>query len=455
MNNSYDCIVVGGGTGGLRLALASARLGKHTLLIEGGKIGGTCLNNGCIPTKAMLEAGHRYHQLKELKEFGISVSKPQVNIQKLLSRVQGIVDEGQEHIKKGLKHSSLEVVKGYAIFVGKKQLRVKDIVYSAPKIIVATGASNNVPHIKGIEKIQYLTNENLLKLKALPKRMAMIGCGYISMEFATFFSYLGVKVTMLEFCDQILSMLDDDVVSTLEHYYQEKTVDIKKSVRVTEIQKTAKGYILYYVGSHEPPTHPKKIIVDEILVATGRSPNTISLNALASGIKLGRKGEVLVNEYMETNVKGIYAMGDVTGKAMFAHAVKRECDIILHNAFSRGKQSMDFSLVPWAVFTDPIVAGIGLNERAAQEKNINYSVLHARFENVGKAKIINDQRGFLKIIYDSMSHRIYGACCIGPSADVIIHEVVALMNSSNPSIDAIKKAIHIHPTLSEIMTVLK
>lgn len=451
---TYDCIVIGGGTGGLRLALASARLGKHTLLIEAGKLGGTCLNNGCIPTKAMLEAAHRYHELKSLKEFGVRVIKPTVNIQTLLKRVNGIVHEGQVHIKEGLTHSKLEVVKGKGFFTGKKTLQVGNQTYKGKKIVIATGASNNKPHIKGIEKVKYLTNESILHMKALPKSIVMIGCGYISMEFATFFNYLGVKVTMLEFCDQVLGMLDDDVVSTLLHYYEEKGIKILTSVRVVEIKKQQNSYSLYYVGSHEPPTHPKKVNAQAIFVATGRSPNTKHLYAKLAGVKLGRKGEVLIDEFMETNVKGIYAIGDVTNKAMFAHAVKRETDIVLHNMFHQGKKKMGFKLMPWAVFTDPPVAGIGLNEKDAQAKKLNYAVLHARFDRVGRAKIIEDQRGFLKIIYDKMSHRIYGACCIGPSADIIIHEIVTLMNSSNPSIDVIMKSIHVHPTLSEIMTVL-
>lgn len=449
----YDLIVLGGGTGGLRLALAAARQDKKTLLIESGKIGGTCLNNGCIPTKALLEAAHRYHSLKELDEFGISVSKPTVNISALLKRVRGIVGEGQKHIKKSLSHSKLTVVKGFGMFVGKKQIQVDSGIYTAKKIVIATGSKNNIAHIPGLADLKFLSNENILLMKALPKSIAIIGGGYISMEFATFFNYLGVKVTILEYAEHILSMLDDDIVTLLEDIYEKKGVTIHKGVETSIEKKKGKYSITYHkVGTN---SKPKKLLTDQLLVATGRRPNTLKLNLSQSNVRMNDSHGIVVNKYLRTSVCGIYAMGDALGHDLFAHAVKKESDIILHNLFHCRKRKMDFTLMPWAVFTHPVVAGIGLSEKQAQKKNINYGILKADFKNVGRAKIINEQVGFLKILYNKLSGRIYGASCIGPNADIIIHEVVALMNSNNPSINVLKKTIHIHPTLSEIFGSLR
>lgn len=451
----YDFIVLGGGTGGLNLALAAARHGKHTLLIESSKkLGGTCLNNGCIPTKAMLEAAHRYDSIKELKEFGMSLKQPKINIVKILKRVNGIVQEGQDHIRKGLVHSELDVVYGHGFFVDKKTIKVGEETYSAKKIVIATGAKNRVPFVKGLSKIIPLTNENILLLKSLPKSIVMIGAGYISMEFATFFNLLGVKVIMLEYSNNILAMIDHEVVESLEKHYLEEGVIIKKGVEVLEIIKKKNSYEVHYGDASHKSRKPKTIITDQLFVAIGRIPNTVGIGLENTKIKIGKRGEIITNDYLETNQKGVYAMGDVLGRAMFAHAVKEEVGIILHNILHNHKEKMNFSLIPWAVFTSPTVAGIGMSETQAIELNLHYDILFARFNRVGRAKIINDSKGFIKIVYEKKSRKLLGACIVGPQADNLIHEIVVLMNSKDSTITPILDSIHIHPTLSEIMSVL-
>ncbi|MCB1084462.1 MAG: NAD(P)/FAD-dependent oxidoreductase, partial [Simkania sp.] len=384
--------------------------------------------------------------------FGITVDSPKVHIKKLLDRVQGIVKEGHDAILMGLSHSKLDVVRGKGYFIAKKTLQVGQHTYTAPKIFIATGAKNNIPPVEGLDKITYLTNENILSLQALPKSIILIGGGYISMEFATFFSFLGVKVTILESCKEILGMLDEDVIRFLVDEYEKKGIRIITSAAIHEVTFKHKKYTLAYsVSDGQQNNRKKNLVSDALFVATGRKPNTKNLRLEYTGVRIGSHGEIPTDQYMQTNVSGIYAMGDVTGRAMFAHAVKRESDIILHNLFHYQKKTMKFNLMPWAVFMDPVVAGIGLNEKQAQEKGIKYGILHARFHHVGRARVIGDQRGFVKILYNKQSHRIFGATIVGPQADIIIHEIIALMNSSNPSIDPLRKAIHIHPTLSEIM----
>lgn len=437
----YKLIVIGGGTGGLRTAIAASKKTK-VLLIDPGTLGGTCLNTGCIPTKAMLHSSHLYELRNSLGTFGLS-SDFKVDFSKLMKRVRAIVKEGQDHIYSGLKkNENLKVLKGKARFISKNKLMVGKDTYSFDKAIIATGAKNFIPQIKGLEKTDYLDNASVMKLNKLPKSMVMIGGGYISMEFATFFSELGTKVTVLEKFPTILGMLDDDTREMLKEYVEESGVKIINGSDITEI----KNGTVYY--------NKTKIKAEKILVAAGRIPNTDGLDLDKAEIALGKKGEITVNDYLETSNRDVYAIGDVNGRAMFAHAVKRESYVVLDNIFEKKNRVMDFKYMPWAVFTNPPVSGVGINEKKAKELEINYGVIKAGFENVGRARISEDMRGQAKIIFDKKNELILGAEIIGPNADDIVHEIIALMNMGG-KIQDLRKMIHIHPTLSEVMENLR
>ncbi len=437
----YKLIVIGGGTGGLRTAIAASKKTK-VLLIDPGILGGTCLNTGCIPTKAMLHSSHLYELRKSLSQFGLS-SNFRIDFAKLMKRVRAIVKEGQDHIYAGLKkNENLKIVKGKASFISKNKLMVGKDTYSFDKAIIATGAKNFMPQIKGLEKTDYLDNASVMKLTKLPNSLVMIGGGYISMEFATFFSELGTKVTVLEKFPMVLGMLDDDTREFLKTYMEESGIKIVTDADIKEI----KNNTVYY--------NKAKIKAEKILVAAGRVPNTDGMDLEKAGINIGKKGEVIVNDYLETSNRDVYAIGDVNGRAMFAHAAKRETFVVLDNIFEKKNRVMDFKYMPWAVFTNPPVSGVGMNEKKAAEMKINYGILKASFENVGRARISEDMRGQAKIIFDKKSDIILGAEIIGPNADDIVHEIIALMNMG-AKVQDLRKMIHIHPTFSEVMENLK
>ena len=447
-------MVIGGGTGGLRLAVRAAAAGFKTVLFEPGKLGGTCLNNGCIPTKAMLEAAHRYEALDELSEFGISVQKPSYDFKKLMNRVLGIIRTGQKHIKAGVtRNKKLTHITKPAQFIASKVVVADGKHYTAEKIIIATGATNFIPPIQGINKVNYLTNESVLKLKELPKSILLVGCGYISMEYATFFRALGSKVTMFERCEQVLQMLDDDVAEFIIDEYESKGIQIHTSIEIESIIKsdaTGKYRVKYHSLSEKKPKTQSKSF-DAIFMATGRFPNTKNLALEKAGIKTGPRGNVIVNHFMETNVPDVYAMGDVTGQTLFAHAAKREANAILYNLKEpKIRQRMNFNLVPWVAFTDPNISGVGLSEQQLKDQRIDYETAHVLMKKAGRTTIINDTRGFAKVHYSPISKKILGAMIVGPRADELIHEIVAVMNSKDPTIDVIRRTIHAHPTVSEI-----
>lgn len=447
MKKKYDLMVIGGGTAGLRAALRAVSHGHKTILIEPYELGGTCLNKGCIPTKAMLYASELYKKTLNLKKYGIETSNVKINFPKLMDRVCSIIDEGQVHIKKSVKNCELEIVKEKAVFVNKDTVKAGKREISARKIIICTGAKTFVPPIKGIDKVEYMISDDAVKLRKLPKSIVIIGGGYISMEFARFFNQLGSKVTILERESRILGILDDDIAEALHEFYSEEKVNIVTNANILEVRK---GQVIINDVRY-PKSKKKTIIYDKILVAAGRMPNSKELNLEAAGIKTGKRGDILINDYLQTTNSKVYAIGDVNGKAMFAHAAKRETKIAIENALHYKKEKMGFDLMPWAMFSDPPISGIGLNEAQAKEKGFRTGILKADFSRAGRATVNGDTRGFVKVIYNKFNKKILGCFIIGPNADDLIHEFVAVMNSKSPTIDVIRKTIHVHPTLSEVM----
>jgi mercuric reductase len=437
----YELMVIGGGTAGLRTATIASKNTK-VLLIDPGTLGGTCLNTGCIPTKAMLYSSHLYSLRGSLSKFGLHTNY-RIDFSRLMKRVNAIVKEGQDHIYKGLeKNKNLVVVKGKARFLGKNSVSVGKKTFTAKKIIISTGARNLIPPIKGIDKCEYLDNASVMQIKKQPKSIVMIGGGYISMEFATFFSELGTKVTVLEKFPTVLSMLDDDIRELLIKYLEESGIKIITGADITEVSKDT----VFYNG--------KKIRAEKLFLAAGRAPNTEGLDLAKAGVELGKRGEILVNDFLETSNRNIYAIGDVNGRAMFAHAAKRESYVALSNALENKKRKMDFEFMPWAVFTNPPIGGVGINEKKAKELKIDHGVLKAGFTNVGRARITEDQRGLAKVIYNKKNEQLIGAEIIGPNADDIIHEMIALLNMG-AKVSDLRRIIHIHPTFTEVMENLK
>ncbi len=451
MAEHYEVMIIGGGTAGLRAALQAAHY-KKVVLIESGILGGTCLNNGCIPTKAMLEGAHRYAEALNLEKFGIATGKVTLKFNSLMDRVRGIVASGQKHITASIAKSNLTVVTGEAVFVKKNTVEVGDRTLSAHKVLIATGAVNFVPPVKGLDKVSYISNENMLKLRSLPKSVIMIGGGYIAMELATFFSALGSTVTVIERHHHVLGMLDHDVSELLAEYYAKAGVRFVLDANILEVRDGKRGKEVVVNDVKDLHSKKKVLRAEKLVVAVGRIPNTRGLNLSAGGIKVGKRGEIIVNKKMQTSCKNVYACGDVTGLAMFAHTAKIEEGVALHNLLHRDQKKADLRYVPWAVFTHPVISGVGLSEREAHERGYRVGILQSYFSQVGRAHVMDDSRGFVKVMYNKKNHHILGCVMIGIRADDLIHEITALLNSSSPTIDVLRKTIHAHPTISEVMS---
>ena len=451
MVETFDLIVIGGGTGGLRLALRAAGEGLKTAIVDPGVLGGTCLNTGCIPSKALLHAAELYQDILHAGKFGIEVGKVRPHFSKIMARMHAIVREGQEHITESVKARGLKIVRGKAVFVDQRTVQIRTKMITAKHFVISTGARPVVPSIRGIEKVLAMVSDDVLHLKTLPESLIIIGGGYIAMEFATFFASLGTKVTIIEHNSRILKELDSDITQLLEAHYRALGVSFLFEREILEIvgKEGAVGVVCARTGKKSDT-----IKASHLLIATGRAPNTESLGLDAAGVPTTDRGAIIVNDRLETANPVIYALGDVTGRAPFAHAAKREAFIILENILHGSELRMPFDAVPWAVFTDPPVGGIGLSEEKAAAKGMAYGVQKAEYRRAGRATIIGQPEGFVKVIYERSSRKVLGAFAIGARADDIIHEFVAFIKMG-AKIEDVHSVIHIHPTLSEVVEALQ
>jgi len=432
----FDLIIIGGGTSGLAAAAIAAFKRKKVAVIESGVLGGTCLNRGCIPSKLLIHGAELLQEINHAKDFGISV-KYKINFAKAMQHQRKTITTAQRKLVQNLKQiKNIKIYKGKATFVDKKIIQIGNKKLTAPKILIAVGGTPFIP--KDLENIKPLTSDDVWYLTKQPKTIVLIGGGYISIEFAYFFAGYGSKVYVINRGDRILRREDKEVVKEVVKGLKELGVTFLYNCKTKKAKKKGKKIELTFDNN-------KKLIVNEIMINAGRKPNTLSLDK--TNIKTDKRGFIKVNKYLETNVKGVYAIGDINGLAPFAHTGKAEAKIAVNNMFSKNKK-MNYTASPYAIFTYPQVSAVGLSEE--ELKKVKHKTVYAYFKNVGKAKIIKETKGFVKIMF-SPKGKILGARIVGPYAAELIHEIIAVMNAPGNHEEILKNTIHIHPTVSEVM----
>jgi dihydrolipoamide dehydrogenase len=448
----YDIIVVGGGTGGLRAAIIAAKSDFKTALIEPGDIGGTCLNTGCIPTKTLLHAAERYRQFTTTDDLGIH-GDPTYSFNEIMHRMHEIVTTGRNHAEASVQR--IDNLTHYDVegeFTGEDTIMVGDEEIAGHKFIIATGSSPWTPPIDGLDDTGYLDNASTLQLDEQPDSLIMIGGGYISCELACFFQSLGTDVTILERLPRVLSMLDWDVSKYMQERLENLGVTIHTNVDIKHVDGTNGDGVALTTTRLDKETTDTTYEADYLFVSTGRRPN-LDIGLDAAGIDHDKHG-ITVNDHLQTSHDHIYAIGDVNGKAPFAHAAKREARVALENGLLDKDHTVTHDTIPWAVFTHPTIGGVGMTEKQAKEDH-DIGVMRASFNKVGKAKIIQEPEGFVKVVYDRNTRDLLGTVIVGPDAHNLIHEFALLLNTPDPKIDYVLDTVHVHPTLAEVMTELK
>lgn len=434
----YDVAILGGGPGGYVAAIRAAQLGMKVLLIEKERLGGVCLNKGCIPTKTLLKCSSTYSAIKKSEMYGISVEGVKIDFKKIMARKQKVVTTLVNGIKGLMKANGVEVVEGEGKIVDATHITVNEENFEASNIIIATGSKPFIPNIKGIESKNVLDSDKLLSINELPQSMVIIGGGVIGLEFGVLLSELGCKVTIIEMMEDILFMADTDVIVEARGILTELGVEIIVSARVIEISGNGVVY--------EKDGQTYSVKGEKVLVASGRAPNVDidQLNKL--GIKHDR-GKIVTDDRMRTNIKGIYAIGDVNGKYMLAHVASEEGIVAVVNISGNAKK-MIYKTIPQCIYSHPEISWVGLTEKEARSKG--YDVIIGKFPIAANGKSITegDVRGFVKVVLDKKYKEILGVHLVCHNATDMIAEAVLAINMEATALE-IAETIHPHPTVSE------
>lgn len=442
-----DVVIIGGGPGGYVAAVRAAQLGAKVCVVEKDKLGGTCLNRGCIPTKTLYRNAEILNTLKSIDEFGIGINGYEINVSAMQERKNKIVDQLVGGVEKLLKANKIEVIKGTAEIVDSNTVAVIENEGSlrkikTKKIIIATGSKTSIPPIPGAGLEGIYTSEDILNFTEIPKKLTIIGGGVIGMEFAGIFNAMGTEVTVVEFLPRILVQVDSDLTKRLMMSLKKKGIQIHVSTKVTSIEKQDKEFTVNCEGKKGPISFNS----DAVLISTGRVPvmDREKLNALE--IDFTNKG-ISVDENMETTLKGVYAIGDVNGIWMLAHTASHQGIQVAEHIMGINSSKHD-SVVPSCIFIFPEISCAGLSEDQAQEKGIAYITSKFLFGANGKALALGEAEGMVKIIARKEDNVIIGVQIMGPHASDLIHEgVIAIEKKFKP--EDIAGIIHAHPTLAE------
>lgn len=450
MENNTDILIIGGGPAGYVAALKASQLGAKVTVVESSKVGGTCLNKGCIPTKSLLECTHVYEVVKGSSNFGVLTDNASIDFTKVASRKDTIVKQLVAGVEYLLKSGGVEVIEGTAAFTGRSEVEITEqsgnkCKLSAQKFIIASGSLPVMPPIPGINSDNVITSEEALEIDILPESMVIIGGGVIGVEFATIFASAGVKVTIVEMMSRLVPAVDIEAAETLKRSLKKKGVSVYLNSKVESISDSTDGKIVRVISEKGQEID---LAAAKVLVSVGRKANTQGLNLENAGVKTER-GYIVVNEKMETNVPGIFAAGDVTGGILLAHVAFREGEIAAENALGH-ESAATYKAVPNCIFTRPEIGSVGLSEEKAKEAGYQIKIGKFPFRANGKALVEGEADGFVKVIADAETDKVLGVHIIGPHATELILEG-ALGVELGATAKDIAKTIHAHPTLGEAM----
>jgi pyruvate/2-oxoglutarate dehydrogenase complex dihydrolipoamide dehydrogenase (E3) component len=447
----FDAIVIGSGQGANPLSEALARAGRHTALIESTHVGGTCINEGCSPTKTMVASARVAYLARRGADYGVRTGPISVDMTKVRARKQAIVDDFRSSGERGIAGTQgLELIRGEGSFSGPKQVKVAlnsggTRTLAAELIILSTGCRPAIPQIAGLDSVPYLTSTSIMELDAVPEHLIVMGGGYVGVEFGQMFQRFGSAVTMLQRHGKLLAREDDEVSDEVVKILREDGVAILFNTETTRVAAGASGGVTLTIreAGGERALHGS-----HLLVATGRVPNTERLNLSAAGVAVDSRGYTTVNERLETNVLGVYAIGDMKGGPAFTHISYDDFRILRENLLRGGNASTTGRLVPNVVFMDPQLGTVGMSESDARKSGRSVRVARLPMTWVARALEMDETRGFMKAVVDAETNQILGCAILGVEGGEIMSALELAMIGHVPY-TTIKEAIFAHPTLSE------
>ena len=443
----YDLIIIGAGVGGHAAALHAVGCGLKTAIVESAEMGGTCINRGCIPSKALLSAAGRLREIREAAHLGISVGGVSFDRAAIADHANSVVSKIRDDMTKSLQKAKVDIIEGFGKLTAATKVEVTAAdgsvsAYQAKDVIIATGSTPFVPPGIDIDGTTVFTSDHSVRLESLPETLAIVGSGYIGLEFSDVYTALGCKVVMLEALDKLMPAFDPDI-ARLAQKLLIKGRDIDTHVGVFAQKVTPGSPVKIELSSGE------SLEVDACLVATGRVPVTRELGLDALGIDIGRRGFIPVNDRMETELPHLWAIGDATGKMMLAHAASAQ-GIAVVNTICGKESGVDYRSVPAAVFTHPEMGFVGLTEPQAKEEGYKVGTVRTYFGGNSKAIASGDTDGIVKLVYDKESGELLGTHIFGPHAADLIHEASQAV-AKRATVQELATLVHTHPTLAETL----
>ncbi len=445
----YDVVVIGSGAA-LHIVENAMSHGFSTALIDKGPLGGTCLNVGCIPSKMLIYPADRITEIRDSEKLGVTAEIKDIDFSAIMKRMAKTVSRGTAHIRDGIRHAEgLDFYEGQGRFVGDRTIEINGSQVRGNKVFIASGARPDIPAIAGIDKIDFLTSESLLRLQRRPESLIIIGGGYIAAEYAHFFSAMGSAVTVLQRNKRLVPDEEPEVSELLKRKFAAR-MKVFTSTEAVSISKSGHGFEVFAVETGT--RKERKFSGEKVLVSTGRISNADLLKVENTGVETDKRNFIKVNEYFETSRKNIWAFGDVLGNKMFRHAANREAVLVWDNAFHNSTGTLDYLTVPHAVFTSPEIASVGLTEEDARRRYHHRDLLvgRAKYSDVARGEAMMEEDGFCKAIVKKDGGKILGFHIIGPYASILIQEVIIVM-ANDLKIWALNKGMHIHPAMPEVI----
>ncbi len=440
-------VVIGGGSAAFAATIRALEAGAQVTMINSGlPLGGTCVNVGCVPSKNLIRAAETLHRAKKSPFPGIETRARLVNFRAVREQKRNLVEtiRQEKYLDVVANMENVRLVTGRATLIAPDSVEVNGETIAADAILIATGARPAVPDLPGLDEVDYLTNESAFELEELPDSLIVVGGRYIALETAQMFARLGSKVTVLQRSERILPTESPEISRELSRYLQAEGVEIVTGVALQQVRPEKDGIVV----TAQVQDQVREFVGRKILFATGRRPNSDEMGLEEVGVQRDESGFVIVDDYLQTSVPGIYAAGDVIGGNMFVYTAAYEGKLAAANALSPGKQQVDYRALPWVIFTDPQVAGVGLNELQARAAGLEFETTMLEMKHVPRAQAARDTRGFIKLIRDKYTNRLLGARILAPEGGELLMEV-ALAIKFGITVDQLKEMFHPYLTLSE------
>lgn len=447
----YDAILIGTGQAAPALAAALAGEGQRVALLEGARLGGSCVNFGCTPTKTLRASARAAANARHAAEYGIQTGEVRVDFAAVMARKNRVVDESRGGLEGWLESlESLDLIRAFGYFVGREGanfiVQAGNEQISAPRVFLNTGTRAFVPPVPGLEALPYLDNKSLMELRELPRHLLILGGGYIGVETGQIFRRLGSQVTIIEQAAHVAAREDADIIAGIEELLREEGITLRTGHKALRFAQDASGQI---VAQLEGPQGALTITGSHLLVAVGRVPNTEQLNLGAVGVETDARGYIPTNERLETNVPGIWALGDINKRGAFTHTSYHDHEIVLAN-LRGGQRSAEARTMAYAMYTDPPLGRVGMSEREARQSGRRVLRTVLPMSRVSRAKEDGETRGLIKVLVDAESEQFLGAAFFGQNGDEIV-QVISNYMATGASYRRMQEALPIHPTITEFM----